>query len=107
MNHIRTNTLTVVVVCTLVAGCGDDSTTTVGPRPGTTVHVGGTWRGSTTLTAVDGGGCVGIVLSAGIGGDGSPFEATIDQTDASLRITTLNGVNQERVARRGVSVETA
>ena len=101
MNHIRTNTLTVVVVCTLVAGCGDDSTTTVGPTPGTTVHVGGTWRGSTTLTAVDGGGCVGIVLSAGIGGEGSPFEATIEQTEASLRITTLNGVNQERCTYSG------
>ena len=102
MSQNPTNIWTVVLFCTLVAsGCGDDSTTTIGPTPTTTVDVSGTWKGSATLTMVEGGGCVGIVLAAGIGGEGTPIEAAIEQTGMSLTITTTNGVSQERCTYSG------
>ena len=102
MNHIRRNTWMAVLVCALVsAGCGDDSTTTIGPSPTTTVDIGGTWSGSASLTMVDGGGCVGISLAAGIGGDDIPIEAVFEQIGTSLVITTTNRTNQERCIYSG------
>ena len=92
----------VVLVCALVsAGCGDDSTTTIGPSPTTTVDIGGTWSGSASLTMVDGGGCVGISLAAGIGGDDISIEAAFEQIGTSLVITTTNRTNQERCTYSG------
>ena len=102
MNCIRTNALT-VVVCTLAAaaGCGGESATAVGPTPVVSANVGGTWRGSATLTTVDGGGCVGIGLAAGIGGDGTPLEAVIDQNGTNLMIVVTNGVSGEQCTYGG------
>ena len=101
MNCIRTNALTVVACTLIAAGCGGDSTPTVGPTPVVSANVGGMWTGFASLTTVDGGGCVGMGLAAGIGGDGPPLEAVIDQNDTSLMIVVTNGVSHERCTYSG------
>ena len=101
MNNFRTRTSTVILAFMLGAACGDGSSTVVGPTP-TTADVGGAWRGTAVVTSVDGGGCVGNGLAAQVGvGDGTPLEAAIDQTDARLAVTIVNGVNQERCTYEG------
>ena len=86
----------------LAAACGDGSSTVVGPTPATPADVGGAWRGTAVVTSVDGGGCVGNVLAAQIGGgDGTPLEAAIGQTDTRLAFTITIGVTQERCTYEG------
>ena len=99
MNNFETSASTMILVC-MLAACGDGSST-VGPTP-RTADVGGAWRGTAIVTSVDGGGCVGNVLAAQIGGgDGTPLEAAVDQTGTRLAATITNGVNQERCAYEG------
>ncbi len=77
-----------VVVGLAVLGlhCGGDSTSPTTPSTPTIAQVAGDWTGTTTLTSVIGGECVGTVFQTMLGLP-FPFTAAVTQTGSTLSAT--------------------
>ena len=76
--------LTLILVFTVVSACGSDP-----PTAPSTVQVAGLWSGTSQITSVSGGECVGTLLQAAVGSP-STVTAAITQTGANLTATVTS-----------------
>ena len=80
-----------------VCACGDGGSTPSGPS---VERVSGVWMAHATLTAVNGGACVGTALQASIG-NRDIFAALIQQSNTSLTGTVSSQGNQTSCSHTG------
>jgi hypothetical protein len=72
-----------------IGGCGGGNPST---PTNTTPQVGGNWTGTTTLTSVSGGECVGALLQGTVGSS-APVSVSVQQAGSSLTATIVSQSN--------------